>query len=548
MTKWLTALLTLGALQAHANASNVDFVPGEYLVRLKSSIENREIHSIAQKLSIEVKEVMPTLVPLVLVQTSVVIKDTHIIKALMENPEVENVERNLIYRASALPNDKEFEKLWGLKNTGQEDPGSNDPDGRPPQEGIAGMDIDAERAWEITTGSANVVVGIIDSGIDVTNPDLVNNIWINAAEASGQAGVDDDNNGYVDDVNGYDFVKNKGQVIDENGHGTHVSGTIGGQGNNNSAVAGVNWTVRMMGLRFLNAQGGGTLGNAIKAIDYATKMGARITNNSWGGGGYSDELRAAIQRASDAGILFVAAAGNDASNNDQKASYPSNYQIPNVISVAAIDNRGELADFSCFGKRMVHIGAPGVNILSTTPKGLASYSGTSMATPHVTGVAALVLSQFPNLTLKELRDRVVKTARPIPGLKGRVSTGALLNAYNALENLQAPPDPNDPENWPKEPFHLSGQHPYPDNASIKYTVRVPGAKRFALYFKNFDTENNYDFIEFLDPQGNVLDKWSGNRNGEYTLPIDGDSVVLKFTSDTSVNKHGWDIERVAVDR
>lgn len=548
MTKWLLTLLTVGGLQAQASALNVEFVPGEYIVRLKKPINNKEIGSIAQNLSMELKEVLPTSVPLVLVRTSVVMKDAHIMKTLMENPSVENVERNFIYRASALPNDKEFGKLWGLKNTGQKDPAPASPGARPPQNGIEGMDIDAERAWDITTGSTDVVVAIIDSGIQVTNPDLVNNIWVNTAEANGQAGVDDDNNGYIDDINGYDFVTDKGQVIDENGHGTHVAGTIGGQGNNSAGVVGVNWTVRMMGLRFLNAQGGGTLADALKAIDYATAMGAKISNNSWGGGGYSDELRAAIQRASDAGSLFVAAAGNSADNNDQTPSYPANYQIPNVISVAAIDNRGELADFSCFGKRMVHVGAPGVNILSTTPKGLLSYSGTSMAAPHVAGVAALVLAQFPNLTMKELRDRVVKTARPIQGLKGRVSTGGLVNAYNALENLQAPPDPNDPENWPVEQLMLSSQHPYPHNADLTYNIRVSGAKRFALYFRNFETETNYDFLEFIDSNGTVIDKWSGNRAGEFSMPIDGDTVRLRFISDSSVNKHGWDIEKVAVQR
>ena len=545
MTLRRTAILTLGVLIWPASGFSVEFVPGEYLIRLKSPAHSRSRGTIAQELGMEVKEVLPTLAPLVVVRTSVVLKDSYIIKKLMENPEVANVERNLIYRATALPNDKNLEKLWGLKNTGQDDPGTPD---FPAQAGVVGMDIDAERAWDITTGSADVVVGIIDSGIDVTHPDLRNNIWENLAEKNGSPGVDDDKNGYVDDVNGYDFHLDQGKVIDENGHGTHVAGTIGGQGNNYSGVVGVNWAVRMMSLRFLDNQGAGNLANAIKAIDYATRMGVRITNNSWGGPGYSEELKAAVQRAHDAGMLFLAAAGNTALDNDMSPSYPANFRIRNVISVAAVNNRGELADFSCYGLRSVHIGAPGVNILSTKPGGLEVQSGTSMATPYATGVAALVLSRFPDLTLRELRNRIVRTARPIPGLSGRVSTGAMLNAFNAIENLQVPPDPNDPENWPQEAFLLSSAHPYSDNLSQSYTLRVPGAKKFALYFRNFDTEYAYDRLELVDRSGNLLETWTGMRSGEFSFPIVGDSVTLRFTTDGSVTGYGWDIDGVAVQR
>ena len=278
--------------------------------------------------------------------------------------------------------------------------------------------IDAQNAWTITTGSASVVVAIIDTGVDYNHVDLDANIWTNPGEIPGN-GIDDDGNGFVDDIHGYDFVNDDGNPMDDNGHGTHVAGTIAAEGNNATGVTGVTWSTSIMALKFLAANGSGYLSDAVEAINYATMMrtrygvNVRVENNSWGGGGFSSAMQAAIQASNDAGILFVAAAGNSGTNNDAVAQYPANYDSPNVISVAATTQNGQLASFSCYGATTVDIAAPGVSILSTTPNNTYStYSGTSMATPHVSAVAALAWAVNPTATVGRSPQRHPPGRRP----------------------------------------------------------------------------------------------------------------------------------------
>jgi len=258
--------------------------------------------------------------------------------------------------------------LWGLHNTGQTGGGSD-------------KDIDGPEAWDLLTGSKDVLVGIIDTGIDRNHEDLSENMWTNPNEIAGN-GVDDDQNGYIDDIHGWDFYNNDNNPHDDNSHGTHCAGTIGAVGNNGKGVVGVSWKVSMVGLKFLGGSGGGYLSDGIKSIAYATKIGVDLTSNSWGGGGYSSSMKTAIDEAAAAGIGFVAAAGNHAGDNDAYPSYPASYESENVISVGAHDHFAKSAYFSCYGKTSVDLFAPGVNILSTIPgNGYASYSGTSMAHP-----------------------------------------------------------------------------------------------------------------------------------------------------------------------
>ena len=289
--------------------------------------------------------------------------------------------------------------------------------------------IDLPEAWNITTGSSSVVVGSIDTGVDYNHPDLVNNIWTNEGEIAGN-GIDDDNNGYVDDIHGYDFVNDDGDAMDDHGHGTHTSGTIGAEGNNGIGVTGVAQDVSIMALKFLGADGRGDTMDAILAVEYATAMGADLTNNSWGGGGFSQALYDAIA----AGPLFVAAAGNDGVSS---LHYPAGYDLDNIISVAATDDNDELADFSNFGN-WVDLAAPGVDILSTLPGGYGYASGTSMAAPQVAGVAALLLAANPDLTAQEIVDAILSGVDVIPGLDGDVTTGGRLNAFGALQALLPP--------------------------------------------------------------------------------------------------------------
>jgi subtilisin family serine protease len=336
-----------------------------------------------------------------------------------KDPRVLRVEPNYKVRALGVPNDPYFSTLWAMRNTGQSG-------------GTANADIDAVSAWDITTGSDDVVVAVIDTGIDHRHPDISANIWTNSGEIPGN-GIDDDHNGYIDDVHGYNFVGNDGNSLDLHGHGTHCAGTIGGAGNNGVGVTGVNWRGKIMACRFLDENGSGSVADAIDAINYAVENGAKILSNSWGGGPYTAALAAAITNAKNNGVLFVAAAGNDSVDCDSSPHYPSGYDISNVIAVAATDNTDSLAYFSNYGHNTVHLGAPGVNIRSTVlNNGYAYYSGTSMATPHVSGVAALLLAYNPSMSVNEMKSRLIWTGDPINALDGKTISGRRLNAYNAL--------------------------------------------------------------------------------------------------------------------
>jgi subtilisin family serine protease len=363
------------ATKAHAAP---EFVPGEMLVRYRSEAVARREEAAATPL-----RVIDGQIPLSVerfngsdiiegLRLAHVQSDNTLaaIEAMKLNPDVLYAEPNYIVYENATPNDPAYSQMWGLKNTGQADLLTG-------QLGLAGADIDAELAWNTTTGSSNVVVGVIDTGVDISHPDLAANIWVNPGEIANN-GIDDDNNGFIDDVNGWDFAHSyhtvfNGDPSDPDDHGTHVAGTIGARGNNGLGVTGVNWNVRIMPLKFLSGpNGNGSTADAVSAINYAIMMrnrgvNLRVLNNSWGGGGFSQSLLNAIQAANNAGILFVAAAGNDTADNDHVATYPSNYNVPNVISVAASTRFETLSSFSNYGANTVHLAAPGEQVLSTTP-------------------------------------------------------------------------------------------------------------------------------------------------------------------------------------
>ncbi len=341
-----------------------------------------------------------------------------VLKSLRADPRVEHAELNYEVSIYAVPNDPQFSSLWALNNTGQTG-------------GLADADIDAPEAWDVQTGGS-VVVAVIDTGVDYTHPDLSANMWSNSGEIAGN-GIDDDGNGYIDDIYGYDFANNDGDPMDDNRHGTHVSGTIAAVGDNNIGVVGVSWNAKIMALKFLAANGSGYTDDAVGAVAYAIQMGARIMNNSWGGGGFSQVLRDAISDANDAGILFVAAAGNSAANTDNTVNYPSGYDLPNVISIAATDSSDQIASFSNYGRLTVDMGAPGVSILSTVPNnGYAVLSGTSMATPHVSGAAALLLAENGTLTANDLKALLMGNADAISTLAGVTRAGARLNLASSM--------------------------------------------------------------------------------------------------------------------
>lgn len=318
--------------------------------------------------------------------------------------------------------DEMFAGQWGLFNDGTKG-------------GKAGADISAMRAWAVTKGSERVVVAVIDSGVDYAHPDLVHNIWTRPEIIKA---YEDEDLGAIDDQHGLNLVDDDGDPMDSNGHGTHCAGIIGAEGGNGIGIAGVNWNVKIMALRFMDGDGAGTTKDAIEAINYVIDrrragVNVRIISASWGSNIRSRALEDVIRKAYEEGILFVAAAGNDHSDNDQKPHFPSSYDIGNVISVAAVNRGDQLTAFSNYGANSVNVAAPGEEILSTwLNHGFAEKKGTSMATPFVAGVAALILAQNPKLSVDELRARILKSVDAVDSLKGKVSTGGRINAAKAV--------------------------------------------------------------------------------------------------------------------
>jgi len=358
-------------------------------------------------------------------------------------PGVSHVQPNYIYEAIGLPDDPNFpfvpstlgppddQYLWGLHTTAE--------NGAPrPADVVFDSDIDAAEAWEVTTGSSDVIVAVIDTGVDYTHPDIVANMWTNPAEF-GSNGVDDDGNGYIDDYHGFDFINGDGDPMDDHYHGTHVAGTIGAVGGNGVNIAGVCWNIRIMALKFLGANGRGSSADAAEAVDYAVSMGATISNNSWGGGSFDAALLAAINNAGNAGHLFVAAAGNNSTNTDIYQFYPSTYNVETILSVAAWGKNEQLADFSNYGATSTDIAAPGVGIYSLQiGGGIFPLNGTSMATPHVAGVAAMLTSLLPDATPLQIKQWILDGATPHPNLAGKVLTGGRLNAVESLRLATMP--------------------------------------------------------------------------------------------------------------
>jgi subtilisin family serine protease len=385
---------------------------------------------------------------------------SHIIAALERAPRVRSAEPTVRFHADQMPNDGSFGELWGLDNTGQLVNGFT---------GAADADIDAPQAWEVTTGTAAVTVGVIDTGVDGAHPDLAANMWVNPGEDCAGCrndGVDNDGNGYIDDWRGWDFLNNDNDPYDDHGHGTHVAGTIGAIGDNARGVAGVNWSVSIMPLKFLGADGSGDSADAVRALLYASAMGADVTNNSWGGDGYSQALADAIADADSQGSLFVAAAGNSFANNDVTPHYPSSYDLPNMIAVAATDQSDARAWFSNYGRKSVDLGAPGTNVFSTWPGAAYEFlDGTSMAAPHVAGAVALAKAAFPTASGVGLKALLLRTVDANASLTGRTTTQGRLNVGNALACASAP------QVWldaPAPAFNVAVGQPF--------TVRIAAAR------------------------------------------------------------------------
>ena len=329
---------------------------------------------------------------------------------------------NFIVTTKALPDDNEYLKQWALNGA---------------------FGIDAEAAWDINQGNDSVVIAVVDTGVDYHHPELSRNIWTNPFEVPGN-GIDDDENGYIDDIHGINAITGSGNPMDDNIHGTHVSGIIGAIGNNSNGVVGVNWKTKIMGLKFLDSSGFGGMDSAVIALNYMVKMkkagvNIRVVNNSWGGAGFSEVLEQAVKQVRDSGIIFVAAAGNEANDNDINPIYPASHDVDNVVSVAATDINGNITGFSNYGLLKVNIAAPGQDILSTIPNSkYASLSGTSMAAPFVTGALGLLLSKYPEIGYQQAITRLYESGRDLQTLNGLINTGRLLNLSKLLRGETSP--------------------------------------------------------------------------------------------------------------
>ncbi|HEX9997489.1 MAG TPA: S8 family serine peptidase [Abditibacterium sp.] len=409
-----------------ANAAPViEVVPGEIVVRFRAAQANGRSQEVHGRAGAKVLKTLRSGRQHVKLPPGLSVSEG--IKRYKAQPEILDAQPNFIYRAVSIPNDPRWSGLYGMAK------------------------ISAPLAWDTTTGSGDVVVAVIDTGVLYTHEDLAANMWRNAGEIAGN-GIDDDQNGYKDDVFGIDPRYGDSDPADDNNHGTHVAGTIGGAGNNGLGVAGVNWNVKIMALKFLGADGSGTTVGAIQCFEYATLMksrgvNVRVTNNSWGGAGYDQAAKDAMDAAANAGMLHVCAAGNNSNNNDITNGYPTGFDSPSIVSVAASDSADNPATFTNYGATQVDLAAPGVGIVSalaTSTTAYGSFSGTSMATPHVAGAAALLASATPGISVATLRTALLNSVDVLPQWSGKVVTGGRLNVARALQSTGVMPPSQSP--------------------------------------------------------------------------------------------------------
>ncbi|MBP1919136.1 S8 family peptidase [Youngiibacter multivorans] len=407
-------------------SSRPAYVEGELIVRYAGKATIFDKVKVREKNSLQKIKDLPSNMELVRLPAGLTTSKAK--DKLTFDPDILSVQPNFLYYPDAVISNDPYAGIeWGLDNQGQE------------ILGIAGtpdIDIDAPEAWKLMPASPDeVIVAVIDTGVDIDHPDLQGSIWMNEAEVNGLKNYDDDGNGYIDDFNGWNFFQRDNDVFTNakaDGHGTHVSGTIAAQTNNGIGVAGVAQNVKIMVLKFIGINGGSTA-DAILAVKYAKDNGADVANNSWGGGGYDQALKDAIE---DFGKPFIAAAGNEAADNDLDAHYPSSYTSSNIISVASVDNTGLMSSFSNYGKTSVDVAAPGGYIASTYPdSSYAWMSGTSMAAPHVSGVVALMLGAKPGLSASQVKEIVLKsaTSNKLSSLAGKILTGGMVNAEEAVK-------------------------------------------------------------------------------------------------------------------
>ncbi len=505
-------------------------------------------------------------------------KDVEVERVMRESSDVSIVEQNFIIRKfdesetmdfDFVPNDEKFQNQWGFYNTKQR------LDQKYPM--TRGADMKILEAWNAEPRSIDaardVIVAVIDTGINKDHEDLKENLWRNPGEfGSWQPqnqddvdrapgcwdkscnGLDDDGNGLVDDLHGWNWVRfstdNPGnaEFNDDQGHGTHCAGVIGAK-HNQVGVSGINNKVQLMALKFLSRKGEGTLAGAIEAINYAVEKNADVINASWGGSQASKILHNTIIKAGHSGVIFVAAAGNSSLNNDFFPSYPANYSlVPGLTSVAATEFNNQRVYFSNYGKRNVHVSAPGHVIMSTVlgKRGYNYMSGTSMAAPHVAGLAAMMIGLYPEKFSRKpeaLKQYLMGTSTRTVALNWQLKSGGLVNAHNAVMGI-IPVGNTKPERrmgWKSSRANFRSAHPYLPNTDKTYEIKSRGSSWVRVKFGKFSLEEGVDQVELYDGEGNLFDTITGIGENVLSRPVKGDTVIVKFKTDSNVNDWGYEI-------
>lgn len=470
------------------STNSTNYKKCEIFVRFKSTSSNKaNLEEIAQKVNLQIGATVLKKYSEVSGLELVKIPENMSLQTALakytKNPNVLYAEPNYACTEDAVPNDSYYDDQWALSK------------------------INAPEAWNITTGSKKVIIAVIDSGIDLNNSDLKANIWVNPGEIPGN-GIDDDHDGYIDDVYGWNFADNNNNVEDDDGHGTHVSGILAAVGNNAKGVAGVMWNATIMPLKFLDKNGDGYIDDAVSAIRYATKMGASIISCSWGGEEYSQALKDVID-ASSALVVCAAGNGDEGKDDDVSPIYPASFASSNIISVAATDENDNLAPFSDYGVNSVDVAAPGTDIYSTLPGSHYGYmQGTSMAVPYVSGLAGLIKSIRPDLNAMQIKYTILDNVDYLSSLAGKILTGGRIDAFKALTNIITE------TTAPTVSVNLKGGSYYaPLNVSLNvsrpstiyYTLNGTNPTRDSLIYNGFLTIKTTQTIKFMaiDTSGTV---------------------------------------------
>lgn len=447
-----------------------------------------------------------------------------------------------------LPQDPFVSQQWYFYNWGQ-----NDYKGNP---GIKEADIKLFPALQIFTPRQPVVIAIIDSGLDCNHEDIDPNIlWVNPGETGtdqlgrdrSNNGIDDDQNGYVDDLHGWNMFKDIHEIQDSHYHGTHISGLLAAVTDNNIGISGGFNSVKLMLLKIFDLEGTASRHQIAKAIIYACDNGARIINASWGSSYHSGQIENAIEYCNEKGILFVNAAGNSRKNLDIEPDYPSAYGIQNQIVVAATDNQDLPTNFSNYGET-VDVAAPGNYILSLFPDNkYRSFSGTSQSAPMVAGALALLWSQEPWLSHLEVKQRLIRSADQRLVLRRWLGSAARLNVYNLLANLDGqriPTSDSEPIDWHEQEYLLESRHPYSYNTDEIYQIRVPQASAIKVYFDRFDFSNHGDTLSIITDDGKVIEHLNSTLPAFWSEAIPGDIVLLRLKTNDKVNSWGFRITKI----